>query len=452
MKGHVPTPGALADHIVSRLFDGVEPSEGDRILYPGMGEGPFVDAVERYCEANDFPVPEGTGIELDPTRARDAQDTHDIDVLQEDFLGDAGAGLGEFKYIVGNPPYVPIEGLDEEEKECYRREFDTAIDRFDLYLLFFERALSLLAESGRLAFITPEKYEYVSTGRPLRELLVEHDVELIEHVDEDSFSGYITFPTITVVENQLYEGETRIVRRDGSEEIVDLPRDGSSWASTVRKGEAPTVDSTITLGDVTKRVSCGVATGADRLFVQEEDEVPPQLRDDWTYPTTSGKKLKLNDGPDSDIVFICPYQEDGTLLPEDELGDFGDWAEIHRDRLEDRSCVKKDKRPWYGWHENPPMKDILQPKLLCQDIAESPQFWIDTEGDVVPKHTVYYLIPKDHVDLEELAEYLNSSEASAWLEANCQMAANGFYRLQTTVLEDLPVPERFGELIQETLV
>jgi len=44
------------------------------------------------------------------------------------------------------------------------------------------------------------------------------------------------------------------------------------------------------------------------------------------------------------------------------------------------------------------MEDILQPKLLCQDIAEAPQFWIDEEGDVIPKHTVYYLIPEDHVD------------------------------------------------------
>ncbi|MFD1569569.1 TaqI-like C-terminal specificity domain-containing protein [Halorubrum laminariae] len=95
---------------------------------------------------------------------------------------------------------------------------------------------------------------------------------------------------------------------------------------------------------------------------------------------------------------------------------------------------------------------MLQPKLLCQDIAETPQFWIDEEGDVVPKHSVYYLIPEDHVDLEELAEYLNGPEARAWLEANCQMAANGFYRLQTTVMEDLPVPERFGEVIQDTLI
>ncbi|MFD1569568.1 hypothetical protein [Halorubrum laminariae] len=81
------------------------------------------------------------------------------------------------------------------------------------------------------------------------------------------------------------------------------------------------------------------------VFVHAEDEVPPQLRDDWTYPTISGKKLNLNDGPHSDMVFISPYLVDGTLPPENELGDFGDWAEIHRDRLEDRSCVKKDKRP-----------------------------------------------------------------------------------------------------------
>jgi hypothetical protein len=326
MKGHVPTPDPLADHIVSRLFDGAEPDEGDRVLYPGVGEGPFVAAVERYCDANNLPVPDGVGIEIDSDRADTTRETRDIQAVEANFLGDAGAQLGEFEYVVGNPPYVPIEGIDEDEKERYRREFDTAIDRFDLYLLFFERALSLLADDGRLVFITPEKYEYVSTGRPLRDLLVEHDVELIEHVDEDSFSGYITFPTITVVENGSYGGETRIMRRNGTEAVVDLPRDGSSWASTVREGEAPTVDSTLTLGDITERVSCGVATGADRLFVQEKNEVPPQLRDDWTFPTLSGKKLKLNDGPDSDIVFICPYQEDrdpprsprGSLLRQEE--------------------------------------------------------------------------------------------------------------------------------------
>lgn len=454
MKGYVPTPGPLADHIVNRLFEDAPPAEGDRILYPGVGEGPFVSAVDQYCEDHGYPVPDGVGIELDPEHVATARENHvdkNVDIQERDFLSDL-SDLDNFDYIVGNPPYVPLEDLSEDEKTRYRDKFDTAVGRFDLYLLFFEQAISLLDQGGRIALITPEKYEYVDTGKPLREILTKHDVKLIEHVDEDSFSGYITFPTITVVEKTDVDNTTKIVRRDGTEDTVTLPEDGSSWASTIRESVAPDVDGGVTLGDVTQRVSCGVATGADRLFVQKKEEVPPQLKGEWTYPTTSGKKLKLNDGPDSGLVFICPYQDDGRLPEEDELGDFGDWAELHRDRLEDRSCVKKNKRPWYGWHENPPMEDILQPKLLCQDIAEKPQFWADEKGEVVPKHTVYYLIPEEHVNMRELQEYLNGPEARAWLEANCQKAANGYYRLQTRVMEDLPVPMKFGKTIQETLV
>ena len=46
-------------------------------------------------------------------------------------------GTGPFDYIIGNPPYVPIEGLDEAEKGRYKAAFLTAQGRFDLYLLFF---------------------------------------------------------------------------------------------------------------------------------------------------------------------------------------------------------------------------------------------------------------------------------------------------------------------------
>jgi adenine-specific DNA-methyltransferase len=454
MKGHVPTPDNLADHIVERLFCEKPPERGDRILYPGLGNGPFVLAVERYCEDRNYPVPKGVGIEQDPDRIEEAEELHEesnLEIIEGDFLTDFEE-LGTFEFIVGNPPYVPIEGLSEDEKSQYKKKFATARDRFDLYLLFFEQGLSLLNKGGRLTYITPEKYEYVGTAERLREMLIEHDLELIEHLDEDVFEGYITFPTITRVTKTNYRGETQVIRRDGSEESVELPPDGESWASTIRAGETPTLDSGVVLGDICERISCGVATGADRLFVQKRGEVPEQLLGDWTYPTVSGKGLRHHDGPKGEKLFICPYQEDGRLPEEDELGEFGDWAELHRSRLEDRSCVKKGKRPWYGWHENPPMEDILQPKLLCQDITSTPKFWVDREGDIVPKHTVYYLVPEDHVQIDELLEYLNSDEATAWLEANCQRAANGFYRLQTRVMQELPVPEKFGETIQETLV
>jgi len=70
-----------------------------------------------------------------------------------------------------------------------------------------------------------------------------------------------------------------------------------------------------------------------------------------------------------------------------------------------------------------------------------PHFWIDHTGEFVPRHSVYYIVPKNEEDLEFLCEYLNSEEARSWLEGHCQRAANGFIRLQSSVLKHLPIPK-----------
>lgn len=457
MKGHVPTPPKLADKIVSDLFGNHPPSAGDRILYPGVGTGPFVAAVGRYCRDHGYPVPEGLAVDQNPdliADAREEKEDEPVEFRATDFLASNSNIRSDFDYIVGNPPYVPIEDLSEDEKTRYKNEFQTAEQRFDLYMLFIERALELLADGGRLVFITPEKYEYTHTTGELRQLMTEYHVEQIEHVAEDAFAGHVTYPTITTIHDRE-DTETRVVRRDGTEDTVELPRDGSSWASSLRSGytDAYDYDSRVTLGDVTKRISCGLATGRDGLFVQSEDEVPQQLVDEgWTFPTTSGKQLTVNGGPDSDDVIICPYDTDGNLAPEDELGAYGDWAELHRDELESRSCVKKGKA-WYSWHENPPMDDLYDvPKILTKDVCDPPEFYADREGDIVPRHSIYYIIPENSDQLEELLEYLNSPKARAWLKANAQKAHNDYYRMQSKLLKQLPIPEELEETRQTKLV
>lgn len=455
MRGHVPTPDAVAEKMVTELFDGSSPVSDARILFPGVGDGPFVSAVERYCMERGDSMPEGVAIDTDEElldTARDRIDATSIEFRVSDFLDVEPSDIGEFDYIVGNPPYVPIEDLEEGEKRTYRDRFETATGRFDLYILFFEQSLRLLGEGGRLVFVTPEKFEYVETATPLRELLAEHHVERIEHLEEGAFDGYVTYPTITTVAASG-EGATRIERRDGSTDTVSLPDDGRSWAPYVRQTPAETPESGVTLGDICRRISCGLATGRDGLFVQSREEVPGQLLDEgWTYPTVSGRQLEASDGPEGPDVIICPYDDRGNLIPEPELGAFGDWAEIHRDELEQRSCVEKGK-PWYAWHETPPMEDVVgRRKILFRDITADPTFWLDEDGAVLPRHSVYYAVPRDGVDCDGLLEYLNSERVTAWLESNCQKAHNDYLRLQSNVLERLPVPEQFGDTIQQTLV
>jgi hypothetical protein len=351
--------------------------------------------------------------------------------------------LSEFEYIVGNPPYVPIEELSELEKTRYKTVFDTAQYRFDLYLLFFERALELLTGDGRLVYVTPEKFEYVATAEPLRRILTnKYSVQRLEHLREDRYSGRVTYPTVTTV-GQNDRDQTRIHRRDGSTEEVRLPRDGQSWAATLRHTDGKRLDGTgITLGDITVRVSPGIATGRDGVFVMRKDKCPPQLIEGgWIYPTVSGQQLESHgiDGPD---VMICPYNDHGQLIAENQLDAFGDWAQLHREKLESRSCVSAGK-PWYSYHENPPLADILRPKIMWRDVTKEPKFWIDEDGGILPRHTVYYAVPHDQSNIHCLSRYLNSVRVDNWIRSNAQKARGNYLRLQSQVLKKLPISEEW---------
>jgi len=456
MKGHVATPPDLAERMVRRLFRNDAPTSADRILYPGAGTGPFAAAVESVCDAEGWECPDGYAVETNPSHLEEARarNLRHVEFAERDFLADDMLETGRYQYIVGNPPYVPIEGLSEAEKTRFKAKFRTAVGRFDLYLLFFERALDLLGENGRLSFVTPEKYEYVGTAEPLRRLLIADDtlVESIEHLSEDAFPGFITFPCITMVRrgSGVSEKKTSVTLRDGSEHRTNLPADGSSWASQIRNVDIEEFETGATLGDVTERISPGLATGADKVYVMDREDVPSAVDDRWIRPTVSGSQLRDYEGPYTDSVFVCPYKDDGSLADEQELGKTLDWLEEHRERLEDRSCVDTGKR-WYAWHESPPLGDLLREKIVWRDIDKDPSFWIESRGDVVPKHSVYYAVPSDGVSAQDLLDHLNSPEARMWMEANCQRAHNGYYRLQSRVLTDLPVPKEWADSFQATL-
>ena len=96
------------------------------------------------------------------------------------------------------------------------------------------------------------------------------------------------------------------------------------------------------------------------------------------------------------------------------------------------------------------MRDLLRPKIVFKDIAPEPQFWPERIGDVVPRHSVYYLVPASSTPFDELLAYLNGAPARQWMHAHCQRAANGFMRLQSRVLRDLPVPKAWSSAYQTT--
>jgi len=426
--------------MVAKLFEKNLPDPKDNLLDPGCGRGAFIDGIIRWCEKNNREVPHITGIDSDQKHIAIAREKYSefpsIEIRHEDFLLRIP---GKFKFIIGNPPYVPITGLTEQEKNVYRTLFQSATGRFDLYFLFFEQALNCLEQEGRLVFITPEKYLSVKSASQLRIVLSGYHINEIDLLHEHSFGNLVTYPAVTTITHKKSNASTVVFFRDGQTRSVQLPKDGTS-AFPVLYGKTRENTGYCTLGDLCLRVSCGVATGADAVFVHKKSEIPSDLKK-YVYPTITGRDLSFSSSKvQSDLEMITPYEASGKLIPESQLGTLGTFLRLpeNHTRLLKRTCTAK--KPWYAFHENPPLVQILQRKILCKDITETPFFRIDYSGEIVPGHSVYYIIPKNPDHLETLHEYLNSSEVRAWLESNCQHAANGFLRLQSTILKQIPVP------------
>jgi type I restriction-modification system DNA methylase subunit len=106
-----------------------------------------------------------------------------------------GSG-GGFDVIIGNPPYVRFENLPEEEREHYANSglFKCAYQKFDLFVLFLEKALSLLRDGGRIGFIVPTALLNQTYSKPLRKLMLE--TCCIESIVD--FSGFKVFQDATV--------------------------------------------------------------------------------------------------------------------------------------------------------------------------------------------------------------------------------------------------------------
>ena len=79
---------------------------------------------------------------------------------------------GGFDIVIGNPPYINIENLDDGIKEALFREFDTCRGRTDIYIGFIEITTKLLLQNGVATFIIPYSYTNQNYAELSRLMLV----------------------------------------------------------------------------------------------------------------------------------------------------------------------------------------------------------------------------------------------------------------------------------------
>lgn len=127
---------------------------------------------------------------------------------------------GGFDIVIGNPPYVRNEKIEENEKIFLANTFKCCTKATNLYVGFFEKSMDILKNNGILSFICSNKFATVDYGKKLREFLLKFKIlQYNDYAGTKIFSDAQVDPCIIIIKNTKPTNHTILI-----DEKVKLPQ------------------------------------------------------------------------------------------------------------------------------------------------------------------------------------------------------------------------------------
>ncbi|BBA71031.1 Eco57I restriction-modification methylase domain-containing protein [Geobacter sulfurreducens] len=382
-------------------------------------------------------------------------------LLQGDFL--QSNLQPEYTHVVGNPPYIRQELIPDRLMKQYRHRFRTIYDRADLYVPFYEHALSALSLNGSLGFICSDRWTKNRYGSKLRSLIANsyHLKYYIDMYDVNAFHSEVSaYTAITVINRRTADKTTRVVHSsdidlDG---LVELSTDlvyGKEHPSihkmdSVTKGEAPWLLQCDKTNDLVKRieeqypkledagckVSIGVATGNNRVFFVGENA---QIEPDRLLPVIKAEDIASGTIQWPQAYVINPFKDDATgLVNLDNYPKLKQYLLSHKEELASRHVSQKNLKAWYRTIDKIEARKLKLPKLLIPDIKSDPVIAYDA-GNYYPNNSLYYITSSDW-NLLALRAVLLSGIAKLFLLTYSTKIGSGYIRYQAQYLRRICIP------------
>ncbi len=392
-------------------------------------------------------------------------------------------GNGGFDAVIGNPPYIRIQVMQEwtpESAEYLKQKYQTAQSgNYDIYVVFVERGLNLLNKGGGLGFILPHKFFNAQYGEPLRGLIAKgkHLAEVVHFGHQQVFAGASTYTCLMFLD-RAGRDSFRFVkvadldqwRRVGTAEEGELSAErvnSDEWAFSAGKGGALLEKLgriTPKLEDVTDRIFQGVKTSADKIYIVEERErkkdrvriYSPEkdaeywLEPDLLHPLIKGGDSKAYSLSRTDRLILFPYakQADGEtrLIPEDVFKSryplTWDYLKANRTYLEEREHGKMRGTQWYAYGRSQALDVMSLPKIFTPDIAPRAAFSLDESGEVYFTGGAaggYGILVKAGNSREYVLGLLNSKLLDWIIKQTATPFRGGWYSFEARFIRSLPI-------------
>ena len=393
---------------------------------------------------------------------------------------------GGFDGVVGNPPYIRIQTMQESDAEAveYLNSQYAAAKKgnYDIYVCFVEKALSLLNPSGRSGFILPHKFFNAQYGEGLREVISreKHLRAIVHFGHQQVFEGATTYTCLLFLAKAAQEAfnfasvsdliawANKGICQERRFKISEATLSEWSFNSGPDAGLIERLFSIpVKLADVA-HLFVGLQTDADDVYIvelveQKSKELVCFSKATEKQHTFEREHLKLLlkgslnvrryelDSVTKRLIF--PYETVGTssvlITEKDYKKRFPKtwrYLEENRTRLSKRN---KGKQPdgWYGYIYKKNHTRFGNPKIVVPSIGTGSCFALDSKGEHFFVGSGagggggYGIVPNTQKtgDIRYLLGILNSRLLSFLVRKVSTPFRGGYIALNRQYIEKLPI-------------
>ena len=385
----------------------------------------------------------------------------------------------KFDFIVGNPPYVRVQMLDETTKENLIKNYESAVGNFDLYVIFIERGFKLLKQKGRLGYITSNKFTQSSYGQGIRKFVTQNCTinRIIDFGDSGIFNDVTNYPLIFIGTNEVKNNnQIAFIKVLGSKErIID-----EIWRVFNKKyykseylevfkieqkelNENSWLFSNPVILKLTKKIEKStngffiknfarphrcLYTGLNEAFIINEITVKKErLEKELIRKVIGGRDIQRWKINWKNKFIIYPYNEVKGQLRAVILNKYPNikrHLEQFKDKLMARWFIKKIRKNeresrWFEYADPRNVQQFESTKIITPDISLNSRFALDFDK-IYSLNTSYVIDLNDFKqDPRYLLGMLNSSTLEFFLKKISPFISGGYYRYINQYLEKLPI-------------
>ncbi len=398
---------------------------------------------------------------------------------------DKGGRKGGFDVVIGNPPYLRIQGLQEHHSaqvDYFLNHYQSAVKRFDLYLLFIEKGFKLLTTGGYLGYICPHKFTNSDFGSGLRSFLVMNTAidSLVSFGNNLVFKAASTYTGILILSktkkhNFDYCEFPAMPHTEMFEKLFSLSKSDYAQYQFTTVSAAPWIlthsavsnilahiSQPKSLGDIFAEILVGVQSGIDNIhvlkFVSNKSKNTIKLfstRADDTIevekeivkPFLTGEDVHRYAMPEYSHYCIYPYKlnNDKTVIIEErELRNdfplaYSYLNKFRKELTEIRIRQKTNATYWFSCHRSRDMRVFETERILTPEISFGCNMTRGLKG-FYHNTQVYSLVPKEtfRENILYWLGLLNSQLLWYFMKNTGTVLRGGYVRFKTEYLKPFP--------------